>query len=75
MLGKYNEDALSEAFDAVSDPADWRDEIDAVVEEEKKDGTVAAVAYYTGAPVSALPECDGYVRIRCVGYRNGPCGP
>ena len=66
---------MSAAFDAISDPADWRNPIDAVVENDVVELTVEAVIFYTACVPQVDPVDDDHSRIQAVGYRAGPAGP
>jgi hypothetical protein len=68
---------LTEAFDKVADPEDWRNPIDIVIAQADEEITIAAVEFFVGDTpniVRPLGHPD-VIRITSVGYRAGPCGP
>jgi len=80
----FSRGELKQAFDNVSDPEDWRAEIDAVVLGPQIDVTIAAIDFFTATKpqVSLNIEDDrktgllggqGF-RVQCEGYRLGPAG-
>jgi len=75
----YTGGELEAAFSMVVDPEDWRSSIDAHVGSNYSDVVTSAIAFFTGAEVRTEPYQHEHwgptVRVRCVGYRNGPCGP
>jgi hypothetical protein len=72
----YCLDCLSDAFDRVKHPTDWKAPICAVVESYLRDVVRAAVIFYT-ATVPTFSETAGrrHVQVRAAGYRMGPAGP
>jgi len=71
----FSEDQLKKAFDAVSDPEDWRGPIYARVPGEAVMACVAAVEFYTGTtPTVSLNMITMRYAIESEGYRAGPCG-
>ena len=71
---------LKPYFDAVADPADWRNPISAEVvstgDAHRVDLTIAAILWFTATPVKVITkECGCCARLQSVGYRNGPAGP
>ena len=83
VFGPYNHAELQTAFDAVKNPDDWRDKVDAWVEMEKVPVTKAAIAYFTSTEAKeeeARTQHRGIekgveVRLTSCGYRMGPAGP
>jgi len=73
-------DEYQDLFNQVCDPLDWKGPIDAVVNVEIPwlNDIMDAITYFTGIPATDIEvECissDKWI-IKCVGYRNGPCGP
>lgn len=67
--------ALKRAFDAVADPADWRNPIDAMIPAGHRDVTAAAIDFYTATPASFADVDGDFFNVTAVGYRNGPAGP
>lgn len=62
------------AFDQVCDPNDWKGPIDCVVPYEVANIYMQAIEFMTGVkPAGSMTE-TGMYRLRCVGYRAGPCG-
>ncbi len=73
-LGFTRED-LTEAFERVSHPDDWRGPIWSIIKPEEVDVTRAAVTFFVGAaPVIARMSPHHFVVVSD-GYRNGPAGP
>lgn len=76
---EYTQGQLTEAFDRVKDPEYWKNPIDAVVTEDQKNVTVAAVVYFTATVPDVYPIDLGQVnkifRIKAIGYLLGPAGP
>jgi hypothetical protein len=79
LHGGYTGGELEAAFKMVADPEDWRASIDSHVSPNYDDVVTSAVAFFTGADVRTESyqheQWGPMVRVRCVGYRNGPCGP
>lgn len=78
---EYTEAELSEAFDKVADPNDWKAPIDTTVTfADMREGAAikAAVVFYTGTEATLkllASHGEGYtVHVGAVGYRMGPCG-
>jgi len=67
---------LSDAFDAISDPDDWKGPIDRVIPKAEFEKAYAAIEFYTAtkASCSIYNEIHQLVRIRAAGYRAGPAG-
>ena len=62
------------AFAQVHDPLDWKAPIDCVVPYEVANIYMRAIEFMTGVkPAGSMTE-TGMYRLRCVGYRAGPCG-
>ena len=73
----YTVEQLSEIFDAVSDPDDWKAPIAAWIPASTYDAVGAAVEFYTGTwiRVAGGPELGtGRILIEAEGYRAGPAG-
>lgn len=67
--------ALSDAFDRLCDPADWKAPIDAWVPGELVMVAVCAIEFYTGVtPIISLNTDTMQFRLTCCGYRKGPAG-
>tara|TARA_Y100000310_G_C20549394_1_gene747263 strand:+ start:202 stop:441 length:240 start_codon:yes stop_codon:yes gene_type:complete len=78
----FSQAQLSEAFDRVQDPSDWRNAIDAFVTVDWLKVTEEAIIHFTGTvpTVTRIPGADNQLymtryRLQSVGYRMGPCGP
>ena len=68
-------DQLSEAFDKVADPADWKNPIYAMCSGEGVKIVMEAIQYFTGTdPVIRLDINTMQYHIESVGYRMGPSG-
>ena len=73
---------LSETFDKVADPKDWRAPINTTTTfDDIREGSKikAAVEFFTGTTATlrllASHDMGWTVHVKAVGYRNGPCGP
>lgn len=72
---------LRPAFDAVTDPKDWRGPIDCVLSPERLEAlggqtTIReAIVHYTSTLPRFELRSDGALRVIADGYRNGPAGP
>lgn len=66
----YTRDELSEAFDQVKNPGDWKLPIDATVPADAdRDCISAAVAFFTGSPAAfAAGPRAGRWRVTAAGY-------
>ena len=77
MTSPYTQDQLSQAFDAICDPADWKAPIAAWVSGEGVNLAVAAIQHFT-ATTPSVAACLNQAPIRylieSVGYRMGPAG-
>lgn len=71
----YTRNQLKEAFDAVSDPKDWKGPIVATMRGEAVLVVVAAIEFYTATTprVSLDTRTMTYV-VESEGYRMGPAG-
>lgn len=70
----YTQDQLEAAFNKVSNPKDWKDEINAIIDCSEIDVTVAAIEFFTATKVNVL-STPTQTAIYSVGYRMGPAGP
>lgn len=61
-------------FTAVCNPDDWKAPIDCRVPNNMRDLTIEAIEYVAGVKAQVVSETTIDVRIKCVGYRMGPCG-
>ena len=71
----FTESELKEAFDSVSNPKDWRAAINAIILRERLEVVVAAIEFYTAAPIEVKKINKTHVQVISVGYRLGPAGP
>jgi len=71
-------------FDRVAPPGDWRGPINTLVTVGRKDiagelnAILDSITHYTGISARYIDVENvnkTTFRIRCAGYRNGPCGP
>ena len=71
----YTEEELGRAFDAVSDPEDWKAPIAAYIPGEVFDIVYRAIVFYTSTvPSGTYVPSEGRWIIRADGYRMGPAG-
>ena len=73
VYGEYTQNQLTDAFNTVCDPDDWRNPIDAKISVEAKDITLAAVVFFVGE--ATVEESEDGMFIYSAGYRMGPAGP
>ncbi len=61
---------LRKAFEAVQDPANWKNPIDKLVDAESFDADVtrAAVEFFTGGTAEIFPMPGGGFRVMAAGY-------
>lgn len=75
----YTGGELEAGFKMVEDVNDWKASIDSHVKPDYADLVVAAAQFFTAAEVRTEPyqhpQWGSMVRVRSVGYRNGPAGP
>lgn len=74
------QEILRPFFDAVTDPSDWRNPIDAHVistgDSDRVDLTVEAVRWFTATESTVTVDpCRCCAQVQSVGYRAGPAGP
>jgi predicted heme/steroid binding protein len=75
MYKGFTHQALSDAFDRLSDPADWKAPIDAWVPGELVLVAVCAIEFYTStSPIITLDTDTMQYRLTAPGYRQGPAG-
>ena len=79
---RFSRDELEAAFRKVANPRDWKSAIDTVIPVEDQDVVAEAVAYFTATEVtwgtldaSGQPIPENQIRVRALGYRQGPAGP
>ncbi len=71
----FTQEQLDEAFKKVQAKTHWKDPIRSKCKVEDIKITTEAIIYFTGTvPSFGQPDKDGMVKVRAVGYRNGPCG-
>jgi hypothetical protein len=71
----YTLGTLRAAFEAVSDPADWKGPIAATMPGEAVMVAVAAIEFYTATvPTVSLDVRTMTYLVESVGYRMGPAG-
>lgn len=77
MTRHYTQEQLSDAFDAICDPADWKAPVSAWVSGEGVPLAVAAIQHFT-ATTPTVSACLNRAPIRylveSIGYRAGPAG-
>lgn len=70
---------LTQAFDQVANPQDWRAPICARVSEENLGTAIVAIEFFTAtkATASLVDMVDGIriYQVESIGYRAGPAGP
>lgn len=74
-IAEPGEQRLSDCFDAVANPDDWRAPIDAIVEAVDLNDTIQAVIHYTASTPIIVDDGPGKYRLYAQGYRAGPAGP
>lgn len=65
---------LEQAFLSVQDPTDWRNPINAIIKFENREAVREAVEFFTATEATFENLGAGRLRVRSVGYRNGPAG-
>ena len=71
----FTEAQLDAAFAKVADLSDWRNPIYEVVDRDAVAITVAAVKFFTAAPVEVIDlQWNDEFMIKSPGYRLGPAG-
>lgn len=77
MAERYTREQLTEAFELVQNPKDWKARINKTIEADDNtlDRIGEAVIYFTGTVPDFERRPDGRYRVTAIGYRNGPCGP
>jgi hypothetical protein len=71
----YSQEQLDAAFKTVQAKTHWKDPIRSKCKAEDINLITEAIIYFTGTvPTFGQPDKDGMVKVRAVGYRNGPCG-
>lgn len=72
--GDPHQALLRLAFAQIHNPADWKAPIDCIVPFAAAATYMEAILFMTGvAPISERSGYNSY-RLKCVGYRAGPCG-
>ena len=68
---------LSDAFDMIRDPSDWRAPIDQQFDmmPEDVDMYCEAIRFFTATEPTVMVLSNGETRIKADGYRAGPAGP
>lgn len=77
MTRHYTQDQLSQAFDTMCDPADWKAPICAWVYGESVNLAVAAIQHFTATtPTVSASPIGAPIRylVESIGYRAGPAG-
>jgi len=64
----YTREQLSEAFNKVANPANWKYPIDAVIPKADLDVTETAVTFFAGCSVEVVEDRGDEVRIQAIGY-------
>ena len=71
----FTHDQLSEAFDKVADPEDWKGEILAYCSGEALTMIAEAIRFFTGTDPEITLDIDTMLyEVHSIGYRMGPCG-
>lgn len=71
----WSQSELQEAFNKVKNPVDWKDRINAVIDESDRAIVHQAVIHFTATrAVFTKARGKGKLRVKAVGYRMGPCG-
>jgi len=66
--------ALRQAFNAVCDPADWKEPIHAVIARKRWELTREAIVFFTATVPWVVSDLGDLLVIHAVGYRRGPAG-
>jgi len=77
--GKWTQKELEEAFERVSNRADWKAPIAANVLGSQMDVTIAAIVHFTAtnprtAYIGYNEACQTIYHVTSIGYRAGPAG-
>lgn len=65
---------LQQAFRTVCNPEDWKAPINAVIKFENRNLVAEAISFMTATEATFENLGAGRLRVRSVGYRNGPAG-
>lgn len=65
---------LKAAFDAVADPADWKNPIHAIVTADHLGITLDAIEFYTATQATVKAVNPGIYYVHSIGYHAGPAG-
>ncbi len=72
--GGYTDLEIARAFNLVKDQDDWKNPIDKIVPQDKRDILTYAVPYFTGTTAEFEPVDDpDELRCKAPGYYAGPC--
>ncbi len=64
----YTHAELDAAFKKVEDKTNWKNPIDAVIPTSEYPVTAAAVTFFAGSNLDALPAGDGMYQVKAPGY-------
>lgn len=66
-----------EAFALIEQPGDWKAPIDAVIPVEDYDRCREACDFFTATKLEIVEQLHygKFLRVKAIGYRNGPAGP
>ena len=71
----YTRKVLSDAFDRVAVPGDWKAPINAIIPAEDQDVVQAAIEFFTATSARFVQLSGTTVQVIATGYRMGPAGP
>jgi hypothetical protein len=71
---KFSHEQLEDAFNQVKTITHWKDPINSTCRVEDKDIISQAIRYFTGTEAEFGEPLFGVVRVKAIGYRQGPCG-
>lgn len=76
LESKFSQEMLQKAFDRICDLNDWKAPIDGFCRIGEMECVSAAIEHFTAtkAQFNTLGDCRGWVRVKAIGYRNGPAG-
>jgi len=75
MNKKYTQEQLDRAFDMVIPSTHWKDKINAVISQPFDQNLIKEAVIHFTATVPTFTELkNGTVRVKALGYWNGPAG-
>ena len=63
---------LTEAFDKVQNPVDWKGRVCGLIPKEAEEITREAIAFFTATEMRIIASDDTQIVIEADGYRAGP---